>query len=403
LLLTDDPRIAATAAASLGDLNRRRQEMESEIMADAVQEIDSSFDFTSSNLIIVARDNWHQGVVGIVAARLAEQYCRPVIVLTGEDGQYRGSCRTWGNFDILAAIAAASRHTIKFGGHRKAAGLAIAIDQLGDFTRAINDYASRTLKPGQMRPVLQADLEVDPSELTVANAAALQQMAPFGEDNPQPQLICRHLNLSSMRLTGNGRHLKVLLTTPDQKTSLDGIAFGLGNSDDLFSPGEAVDVLFSLEVNTWMGRSSVQLTIRDLAHSACHDEFIDRPWIAEDLYGLSDGLRPIMDHYQVSLKKLRPTNEEYKIVYQFIKARYGEQPLLADLTLLARRIARSYNLDLNGFRLARILNVFQETGLIKLQQLGTDHIRLTILPTAARVRLEDSPTYQRLQAEEGSP
>lgn len=372
-------------------------------MAEAVQEIDSSFDFTGSDLIIVAHDNWHQGVIGIVAARLAEQYCRPVIVLTGEDSVYRGSSRTWGDYDILAAISAAARHTVKYGGHRKAAGLVIAADQLENFRNAVNIYSALTLKPDQMRPVLQADLEVDPSDLTVDNALALQQLAPFGEENPQPQLICRKFRLASVRLTGNGRHLKLQLTSPDRQNSIEGIAFGLGDADDLFTAGDPVDILFALEINTWMGRSSVQLTIRDLVHSDCHDELIDRPWLAEDLYGQCETLKPLMSHFQVPLKTLRPTHDEYKAVYQFIKARYGEQPVLADISLLTRRIARSYGLDINSFRVARILCVFQETGLINLQRLGNDRVRLALLPTAVRVRLEDSPTYQRLQAEEGSP
>jgi single-stranded-DNA-specific exonuclease len=403
LLMTEDPATAAVAAASLSELNRRRQEMETSIMAEAIQDIDNNFDFTGSDLIVVAHDNWHQGVIGIVAARLAEQYCRPVIVMTGEEGVYRGSSRTWGDYDILAAIGAAAKHTVKFGGHRKAAGLVVNKSQLDDFILTINQHARTTLHPDQLRPTLQADLEVSPAELTVTNALALQQLAPFGEDNPQPQLICRKLPLSSVRLTGNGRHLKLQLATPDRLNPLDAIAFGLGEADDLFTPGDAVDILFALELNEWMGRTTVQLTVRDIRHSDCQDELLDRPWLAEEAYGHCADLRPLMNQFQVSLQALKPSNKEYKAVYQFIKARYGEQPLIADLSLLSRRVARSYGFSLNGFRLARILTVFEETGLLSLQRLGADRVRLALLPAANRVRLEDSPTYQRLQAEEESP
>lgn len=403
LLMTEDPDIAAAAAVNLGELNRRRQDMESSIMAEAIQEIDHHFDFTGSNLIIVAHENWHHGVIGIVAARLAEQYCRPVIVMTGEDGVYRGSCRTWGDYDILAAISAAAQYTVKFGGHRKAAGLVVNESQMADFTRTINRHAHETLHPDQLRPTLQADIEVNPAELTVANAMALQQLAPFGEENPQPQLICRKLPLSSVRLTGNGRHLKLQLSALDRQSPLEAIAFGLGEADDLFKSGDAVDVLFALELNEWMGRTTVQLTIRDIRHSDCQDELLDRPWLAEEAYGQCADLKPLMNQFQVPLQALKPSHNEYKAVYQFIKARYGEQPLIADLSLLSRRIARSYGFSLNGFRLARILTVFAETGLLSLQRLGSDRIRLALLPAANRVRLEDSPTYQRLQAEEDSP
>ena len=106
-----------------------------------------------------------------------------------------------------------------------------------------------------------------------------------------------------------------------------------------------------------------------------------------------------MNHYQLPLSALRPSGDEYKSVYQYLKSRFGEQPVLIDLSLLARRIARSYRIDLNAFRLARILTVFCETNLISMQPLGTDLVRLTLFPASERVKLEDSPTYLRLQAE----
>ena len=341
LLLTEDSDRAAWAANELGELNRKRQEMESEIVIEAAREIDKNVDFSGTDLIIVANEHWHQGVIGIVAARLAEQYCRPVIVLTGDEGVYRGSCRTWGDYDILAAIAAASEHTVNYGGHRKAAGLAIKKDSLEDFRRAINAYAAESLDPDRLHPIMDADAEIDPTELSLENAAALLQLAPFGEENPQPMLICRQLTLSALRPTGNSRHLKVELVSPSGGRRLDGIAFGFGDGDDLFTVGEAVDLLFSLDINEWKGRKSVQLTIRDMKPSLCQDEFFDSPWVAEALYNEQLELKDLMSRFKLPLDALRPQKDEYKAVYQFIKARYGEQSLLADLSLLARRISCS--------------------------------------------------------------
>ncbi len=401
LFLTENPDLAAVTAATLIDLNRQRQELEAAITAEAMQEIDSNFDFTSRELIIVAHDGWHQGVIGIVASRLAEQYCRPVIVLSGEDGVYRGSCRTWGDFDILEAIEQAAPFTIKYGGHKKAAGLAVAAEKLKDFCRSINHYASRTLKTDQLKPLLMADLETTTAELTIKNASSLQRLAPFGEDNPQPLLILRGAHLTSMRMAGNGRHLKIQLQPSATQEVFEGIAFGLGDADDLFSAGDQVDLIFSLEINSWMGRDSISLNIRDLVHSRVDDEFLDSPWIADRVYRQQADLKKLMKQYHLPIQTLRPAKTEYKTVYQYIRSQFGERPVLADLSILARRIARSYRSDLNMFRLSRILAVFQETRLIDLQQLDLDRVRLTLLPSKARVHLEDSPTYQRLQAEEG--
>ena len=129
-----------------------------------------------------------------------------------------------------------------------------------------NQYAAATLNIDQLRPALLADLEINPLELTMDNATALQQLAPFGEDNPQPLLICRGLQLTGIRLLGNGRHLKLQLGVPGLPAAVEGIGFGLGDADDLFAPGDSVDVLFSLEINNWNGRKSLQLIIRDLVH-----------------------------------------------------------------------------------------------------------------------------------------
>ena len=403
LLLTEDPERAARAAAELGELNKRRQDMESSIVAEAAREIDSNFDFTRPDLIVVANEAWHQGVIGIVAARLAEQYCRPVIVLTGEDGDYRGSCRAWGDFDMLAAIAAASGHVIKFGGHRKAAGLAIAADQLDLFKKAVNAYAATALDPDNMHQVIHADAEVLPADLTLENALALQQMAPFGEENPQPQLICRQIVLDSIRPTGNGRHLKIELTAPESGRKLDGIAFGFGDCDDLYKIGEPVDLFFSLEVNEWMGKRTVQLAIRDMKPGMCLNTGIERAWMKGSLFDDRLGIKDLMDRHHLPREVLLPAKDEYKAVYQFIKARYEDQSLLADLSLLARRISCSYRIDLNEFRLARILTVFEETNLIWLQRLGSERVRLSLLPAQFRVRLEQSLTYRRLLAEEVTP
>jgi single-stranded-DNA-specific exonuclease len=399
LLLAEDPAEAAGIAAELVELNRQRQELEMAITREATEDIERSFDFSSRDLVIVAREGWHQGVIGIVAARLADQYSRPVIVLTGDNGVLRGSCRSVGDFDILAAISYASAFTMKFGGHRKAAGLVVSRDQLADFCRAVNEYARENLPDEPLRPAYQADLEIGAEELTLANADALRLLAPYGENNPQPLLILRGLTLQTVRQAGNGRHLKVQLRNGDRAPVFDGIAFGQSEADEIFAAGDRVDILFSLDINEWQGSRSVSLNIRDLAHSRADDEFRDEPWLADRAYRESADLGSLMRRYDLPLQALRPSREEYKTVYQFIRTRFGEKPVLLDLTLLARCIARSYATDLNMFRLARILHVFEEINLLRVQPLGSDRVRLALLPALAKVRLEDSPAFCAMEGE----
>lgn len=401
LLLTDDPIAAARQAAGLNEQNRQRQTLEAEITSEAARIIDETFDFNGTDLIILAHKGWHQGVIGIVCSRLVEQYNRPVIILAGEGDAYRGSARSCGSFDILAAIRAAADWTVQFGGHRQAAGVAVSASQLADFCAAVNAYAARQASPEDWRPVLKADTIARPEELTLQNAQTLAQLAPFGEGNRQPMLVCRGLQLADWRLVGNGRHVKLKVSLPDGRM-LDGIAFNLSGADDLFAVGEPVDLLFALELSTWQGRQTLQLQIRDLQPGQSGNEFVDEPWLADQDYQRTTSLQPLVLRYHLPLQVLLPSREEYVAVYQYLKARYSQHPVITDQTLLARRISRSYSINLNMFRLARILAVFQETALISLQQLGQDRIRLALQPISGRVRLEDAPTYQRLWAEGGA-
>jgi single-stranded-DNA-specific exonuclease len=397
LLLSDDPAWADQCARRLQDLNRQRQDIENELTHAAMQEIDSGFSFAETDFIIVANRDWHSGVIGIAASRLAEYYGRPAIVLSGDGKQYRGSCRSWGDIDILAALQAASDCLIRFGGHRKAAGLTLADSELERFRASIRAYAREHVHPEQLQAVIQADLEVRFADLTLENALAISRLEPFGEGNPQPQLVCRDLSVSEIKPVGNGRHLKLVLTDP--AGMIDGIAFGLGDADDWLSAGDRIDLLFALDINEWQGRRSAQLLIRDIHLAASGNRFDDEPEAAEHHYTAHGSLRDLMRLFTQPLQALLPEAAEYKAVYQYLRTRLEGKTTLVDLVLLARKISRSYQMTVHPFRLARILSVFQETGLINRQSLGNNRFRLTVLPVTNRVRLEDSPTYRRLAAE----
>ncbi len=401
LLLTDDQREAERLAEVLIDLNRQRQDIENIMTQEAIADIDNRPDTTLDKILVVYRKNWHSGVIGIVASRLAEHYARPVIVLAGDESSYKGSCRSWGDIDILAALRHAAPALQRFGGHRKAAGLTLAAEQLSDFLNAIAGFAASHIADDQLQADLQADLQVTAAEMTLENARDIQKLEPFGEANPVPLLVCRDLLLRETRLVGSGRHLKLKLQDPQSGLNWDAIAFGLGEADEWTGPGDRVDVLFSLEINNWQGRTQLQLNLRDLRPADSGHAFYDRPWEAERLYQDHGSLHLLVQQMALSLDELLPRKQEYKAVYQYLRMHYTEQSALIDLTLLARKISRSYRFELHPFRLARILVVFQETGLIKKRDLGPDRMQLKLLPVSKKVRLEESRTYRSLIASEG--
>lgn len=399
LLLTEDFDEARQLAQQLIDLNRQRQDIENAMTLEAMADIDNRQDLDQQNILIVSRQDWHAGVIGIVASRLAEHYSRPVIVLAGDGDWYRGSCRSWGDIDMLAALKAADKTLDRYGGHRKAAGLTLASDQLASFTRDIQLYAAQHIEDDQMRSELVADLVVTGDDLTLDHAQEIRRLEPFGEANPVPLLICRELSIVDMKLVGSGKHLKLRLTDEKTGRSWDSIAFGFGDADEWTATGDRIDVLFSLEINEWQGTRQVQLNIRDMHPAACGSPFMDRPWEAERLYQAHGSISRLMKQLALPVQALLPCPQEYKTVYQYLRTHHGAGPALIDLNLLARKIGRSYQLDLHPFRLARILSVFQEAGLIQRQDMGQGRLRLTLLPVTERVRLDESPTYRRLAAE----
>ncbi|MDD2534889.1 MAG: single-stranded-DNA-specific exonuclease RecJ, partial [Eubacteriales bacterium] len=347
LLLTDDPIRAAQLADDLQELNRQRQVLEANILAEAIEQIEDTFDFGSTNLIILARAGWHTGVVGIVCSRLVDLYQRPVIVLGGDDDRLKGSARTCGHFDILEAIRAGAAHTRKFGGHRRAAGLEIDPAQFEAFCSTVNAYAATQADPLDFRPESVADVLVEVDELNEANAELLAELAPFGEGNRQPLLVCENLLLTEWRLVGNGKHIKLAVAGARNKT-IGGIAFNLSAADDLFAAGDRIDLLFALEISQFQGRRAVQLQIRDLRPSQLADFNssqaaigtqkipVDFRWL-DSLMSLQPSLDVLAQLSQTPIDQLVPEAMDYTTTYQYLRASYPARPVQTDLALLARR------------------------------------------------------------------
>lgn len=399
LLLSDDAAETAKAAEILNELNKQRQGLEQVIVEEAVSQIEASPDSAGRNVIVIAGQDWHPGVIGIVCSRLVEQYSRPVIMLAGDNGNnLRGSCRTYGEFDILAALEAAAEHTISYGGHKKAAGLEISADKLDAFANAVEDYAGRHTDQLDQRPVMTADMYLDESDLTIDNARSLTALEPFGECNRQPLFISKGFRIAEWTLVGNGRHVKLTVEGQTGKR-YDGIAFSMSEADELFTIGDSIDLLFSLEINEWQNREKLQLQIKDIHHSESGDEFIDSPWLADGLYRNNWTLSKIADRYGHDVDELMPTGSDFKAAYQFIRTRFAKRCIETDLKVLARRISSSYRIELNAFKLARIIEVFAESNLISLEWLGNDRCRFSLIEVNSRVKLEQASTYRRLLSE----
>src|SRR4051794_13862716 len=203
LLLTDDTDQAARLAHRLDELNRDRQAVEERILRDAVEEIEAWPEAKQRRRgYVLAREEWHEGVIGIVASRLVERYHRPVVLIAGNDKEWKGSGRSTGSFDLHGGLAACSEHLARFSGHRAAAGLSIEPAAVEAFAAAFAEHADANLPEEQLRPVTRIDALVHGQELTLDLCAELAKLAPFGLGNPGSRCSSPAASSATSQLSG---------------------------------------------------------------------------------------------------------------------------------------------------------------------------------------------------------
>jgi single-stranded-DNA-specific exonuclease len=261
LLLTEDAAEAERLAGELERLNRDRQAVEDRILRDALRQVaEWPEGARRRRAYVIAGEDWHRGVIGIVASRLVERFHRPVVLLApGEDG-WVGSGRSISAFDLHAALAACACHLGRWGGHRAAAGLAVRDDDVAAFTRAFADHADATLAEDDLAPVLPVDAVVDGRALTLDLCEELARLAPFGLGNPGVTLLAAGCELSELGAVGDGKHLKLAVTANGARSGA--IAFGQGERLDRFRRPGRYDVAFRLEANRWNGAVAPQLVVK---------------------------------------------------------------------------------------------------------------------------------------------
>jgi len=258
LMMTEDAREAEDTAQTLCDLNVHRQNLEQEIWNEAVEMVESQ---PAGVPLVLASEHWHKGIVGITASRLAEKYNVPsiMICLDGEEG--KGSCRSYGDFDLFAALAACSEHLKGFGGHALAAGLTVSRPKLEAFRKALREYYLRT--PKKEQPHLVCELHIgDAKLLTPACVEALEYMEPYGSGNAKPLMCITGAVLESIIPIGGGKHLRLKLRRGGEV--FDCVYFAHSASELNLSVGDRVDAAFSPQMNHYRDQHTVQLLISDL-------------------------------------------------------------------------------------------------------------------------------------------
>ena len=263
LFITKNINEVQELTKKLNDYNRERQETEKKIFEEALEEIEKNNEL-DNEIIVVSKENWHHGVIGIVSSKITEMYMKPSILLCEEDGICKGSGRSVQGLDLHDALCKVSKNLEKYGGHAMAVGLSLKKENLENFKKEINQYI-KSLNLEEVQPVIDIDMEVDLKDLKIEVVNELKKLEPFGETNKMPNFIIKNLKIDAIRTLTEGKHLKLSLR--DENFKIDAIGFNLGELANEYKLGEKVDIVGNLEINSYNGVDNIQMNIKDVKKS----------------------------------------------------------------------------------------------------------------------------------------
>lgn len=267
LLITANSQRAMHLSQVLERENKFRKEIDTKTLDEAISLTGDYYDPLRDHAIVLAKDNWHSGVIGIVASRLIERFYRPTVMITVEDGIGKGSARSIPGFDLYNAMSECSDLLEQYGGHTYAAGLSLRSENIPEFRRRFNLVASERLKADDLIPKLGIDAELDLSDVGFTLMRALKRFAPFGPSNPRPVFVSNNVYLSGYPRIVGSNHLKFQVKAPTGKI-VDCIGFNLGDRLGRLDPMRPTNrLVYTVEENEWNGQVMVQLRIKDVKNS----------------------------------------------------------------------------------------------------------------------------------------
>lgn len=346
LLTTDDSARAKELAGLLNRYNIERREQEMSVLDEAVKIIDTDPSYQRDRVLVIAKEGWPAGVVGIVAARLVELYKKPAIVLSVLDSEARGSCRSLDGFCIFDALSALSDMLVRYGGHELAAGLTIKNDNIDLFRKRINEYAEKTpFKP----TTLEIDFALRAKAINTSLLDGIEILEPFGAGNPAPLFLLKNVRIvkiSEMGKTGNHSRL----TLEQYGTTVSASYFFKPPRDIPFREGDIVDVAVSLERNEYNGRTNVTVSVKDIRPSSTNEE--------ELFKSMGDYHRAVMGDIDSSVRAaIRPNRKMAALIYREVLS-------VGNGCCTAETIAAALKMDSgNVATIEVLLDAFVESGI----------------------------------------
>ncbi|MBR1906712.1 MAG: single-stranded-DNA-specific exonuclease RecJ [Clostridiales bacterium] len=412
LFLENNPSEARRAAQDLTRENDERKEIEAKVFEEARAQLENpdrpekwSLTNTCGPVVVYGR-NWHQGVLGIVAGKLAQFYGRSALVFTDdatEPGCAKGSGRAFGEFDLFKCLEGISDKLVNFGGHKKAAGMLVRKEGMGAFMEALEAEAVKLGESGSsdgedLDNSIEADCELLPSAVNFDSYDEMCKLRPFGIGNVKPVFVTRGLVIREIGTMSEGAHLRLELTDNAGKTTLSAVGFGMGSYFNLLRSGDIVDICYTMNEYTYRGETTLSLHLCDIMTDAGKGFMWQKADIAEKLY--SSGLEPSqiskMAHGEDIIPQMVPTAQHFAECYRIIDKFAGNSLSTVDCVLLAKLINNNSDTFITPFQTKRCLEVFADCGLIRLREITPTRLCFNITSGGKRVKLSDSEVYRKV-------
>lgn len=375
LLLTDDPDEAEMLANELERLNTLRKEEEGRIIDDIENNIMHNPQTTLERVLVLSGENWHHGIIGIIAARMVDRFDKPAFIITIEGETARGSARAFGKFSVFKALEYCSDLLLKHGGHSGAGGFTLETAKIGEFTNRLQQFARETFEY-MPTPDITADKLLSPAEITLDNVKGLKILEPFGEGCSQPVFALGNAVVTEIVPLSKGLHTKLRLNCSGR--NLEALLFRRSPDDLFIMPQDRIDILFTMEAQVFAGRETISIIVKDFRKCGLRQQ---QYFAAKDAYEKYRRSEVLPDAYY---QKICPERQELVSVYQKI----------ASGNFNTDTLYMAFMPDINYCKLKLCTDIFSELGLIKYNPFTEE---TAVIKNAPKANLETSEILRDLK------
>ncbi len=381
LLIADNYNDCMRISHKLCEKNKERQQIENRIFSEAVEIIERYHDFENDKIIVACSDNWHHGVVGIVASRITEKYGIPSILISRENGVGKGSARSIRGFNINEAIHFCNDILVRHGGHELAAGLTIELDNVDLLRQRINDYAREKITDELSEGCIEIDAELTADDITLEICEEINMLEPFGTSNPLPLLYVRDAKVLDVIPLGQNKHTKLIIEKDG--VTVEALMFGYPGESFTVPRSGYIDIACNIDINEFRGERTPQLIVREVR--LCKNDAEKCAYYTEIMHTILEGRNT----------GFVPEIGVCRTVYKYLRSNREKLSSSVNLFILADEISRETGIRLACPVLGVILEIFYEMGLVHLTKTDELVMKIDMIDNCGKIDIESSKVLMR--------